>query len=144
VEIDDGLNIVRRYAGYVGIPVLVKPGWSQEAPRGLSIVQSGPNAVRLGWSYGQDSPGAVAFRVYRSQTPVFSPSPVNMIGETPSLWFVDQAAEAVGEPGLNYFYRVTALPEQGTESPPSGIVGEFDFLLPVGSSSGLGPPPVRR
>jgi hypothetical protein len=70
------------------------------------------------------------FVVHRSDRAHFTPSALSKLAEPFFPFYVHYAPEAVGNPNLNYYYRVTIRGAGGLESPPSNVVGEFDFDSP--------------
>jgi hypothetical protein len=125
--IDDSYN--PRVVAYAGSPFTV--GDVALSPPNLTATRHGPGSVKLSWDYGGNPISAVAgFVLYRSDRPHFSPSPASKLVEPVFPFHVDYAPEAVGNPGLNYYYRVTARSVAGTESDPSNAAGEFDFSVP--------------
>jgi hypothetical protein len=100
-------------------------------PPRLAIMRYGTQSVKLMWDYGGNPPSAVAgFAVYRSDRAHFETSPGSKIAEPVFPFYVNYAPEAVGNPNLNYYYRVTVRGTGGAESPASDVAGEFDFDLP--------------
>lgn len=83
-------------------------------PKALVATYDNPDGV-LDWSPSTVSvPDLAGYRVYRSGTPGFTPSPVTFVGATPDTSFVD-ANLASG----TWYYVVTAEDQHDNESDPS-------------------------
>ncbi len=101
----------------------------------------------LSWSPSVDNVGVDQYRVYRHTVAYFEPQGVIPVATTTAT--SAQFPGSVGDPSVNYYFRVTAADVAGNESPPSLTVGEFDFGFGSGSSEeGSSPPhgghlPVR-
>src|SRR4029077_10089214 len=83
------------------------------APTNLTATGS-VGSVSLSWTASTDNVGVAGYRVYRSTTPGFTPSPATLIGTT--------AATSYTDPGLaagTYYYLVTAYDAAGNASSPS-------------------------
>jgi hypothetical protein len=109
-------------------------------PTGLVSAVSG-DWIRLTWSPSTDPDGDLeGYHVYRS-TRTFLPLPaMTRIASAvtdedpgmPGVQWTDQntlGADVVGDEGANYFWVLTAVDAAANESPPTGAVGEFDFLV---------------
>ena len=82
---------------------------------------SSPKSVNrtIMWS---PSPGASAYRIYRSNDPSFTAGPESFVTFVPAsmLSFIDGAPGFDGKPlSGNLFYRISAIDESGNESIPS-------------------------
>ncbi len=92
------------------------PSWSSMTPSGL-----------LTWAPASDNVGVVGYRVYRSATAYFTVGAMSPFAFTSGTSL--QLTEGIGDPGVNFFYAVTALDAVNNESPPSPTVGEYDTVL---------------
>jgi hypothetical protein len=87
------------------------------------------NHLRLTWApVTQDLEGAPItvdhYNVYRNTVAHYSVSGASFLGSTDSSPYDDY--NVVGNPSVNYFYRIVAVSTGGQASPPSDAVGEFD------------------
>ncbi len=125
--IDDEYNGPR--ISYAPAPFVIGDGVL--LPPDLTVAPYGPQSVKLMWDYGGNPPSSVeGFVVYRSDRAYFTPSPANKLMDVTFPFYINYAPEAVGNPNLNYYYRVTARGSGGMESPPSNVAAEFDFACP--------------
>jgi YVTN family beta-propeller protein len=79
----------------------------------------------LSWSPSYDNVGVDHYRVYRRTMAYFG-----TVGLLPVATTADTSAQfpgSIGDPTVNYYFRVTARDAAGNESPPSATVGEFDY-----------------
>ena len=79
----------------------------------------------LTWTASTDNIGVTGYRVYRQTIPYFGIgglTPVSTVTGT-SASFPDN----IGDPVINYFFRITARDAADNESSPSDPVGEFDY-----------------
>ncbi|MBN1424893.1 carboxypeptidase regulatory-like domain-containing protein [Candidatus Fermentibacteria bacterium] len=81
----------------------------------------------LTWSPATDNIGVDHYSVYRQTWAFFD------IGElSPLLTTAATTAfvpEGIGDPSVNYYFRITASDAAGNESSPSAIVGAYDYAL---------------
>jgi C1A family cysteine protease len=103
-----------------------------QAPQNLVATPSG-NDLLLTWSpVTADVNGLPVsidhYCVYRNTTPHYSTTGLIPIGEPSENEFADQ--DVVGNPAINYYYRVVAVSTEGQASGPSLPAGEFDFDTP--------------
>jgi len=73
----------------------------------LVIIENQPDVV-LHW---ERIDGAISYKVYRSDDPMFVPAPINEIGTAPDTTYTDVNAALL--PLGKYFYNVTASDETG-------------------------------
>ncbi|WP_037614662.1 PA14 domain-containing protein [Streptomyces aureus] len=100
-------------AGTTDRPVTTADRTAPGAPTGLAVTDSSEKGgLRTGWSAVA---GAASYRVYRAATENGS---YTKVGTTGALSYRD----ATAEPGVTYYYRVTALDAAGNESARSGSV----------------------
>ena len=81
----------------------------------------------LSWSASTDNVGVDHYAVYRRTTAfadIDGIAPIRTVTGTST-----QFPGSVGDPDMNYFFRITAVDAMGNESSPSGSVGEFDFAV---------------
>ncbi len=105
-------------------------GGDTEPPTAPSNLQLGSNGI-LTWSPSTDNVGVAGYRIYRSTTAYFEVSGgMTPLGTTTSTSF--NVAGSLGNPNVNYSFRVTAYDEALNESAPSNTVGEHDYLLDDG------------
>jgi len=91
------------------------------APTNVALASDGT----LTWTASTDNIGVTGYRIYRQTVPYFnigSLIPVSTITGT-SVSFSGN----IGDPSINYYFRVTACDAANNESSPSETVGEFDF-----------------
>ncbi len=94
-------------------------------PCTLSIARDG-NDLTLSWTESDDNREYVFYRT----TDPFDPSANLITMTTPFLNYTDYGA--VGDPQMNYFYRVAGENACGERSDLSNKVGEFDFGITPG------------
>jgi hypothetical protein len=68
------------------------------------------------------------YDVYRDTVAHFSVSSLTLIGSPSTNQYTDPGA--VGNLSVNYFYRIVAVSNEGSESQASDTVGEFDYDIP--------------
>lgn len=88
----------------------------------------------LSWSPSVDNIGVHHYRVYRHTLAYFEPQGLIPVATTTAT--SAQFPGSVGDPSVNYYFRVTAADAAGNESPPSLPVAEFDFGCGPGSGEG--------
>jgi hypothetical protein len=103
-------------------------GGIPQAP--VADAQAIGNHLRLTWApVTQDLEGAPIlvdhYNVYRNTVAHYAVSGASFLGSTDSSPYDD--LNVVGNPSVNYFYRIVAISEGGQASPPSDPTGEFDF-----------------
>jgi hypothetical protein len=79
----------------------------------------------LSWTASTDNIGVDHYCVYRDTVPFY-----NVGGMTPHTTTTGTSVavpEGMGNPDLNYFYRITAVDAASNESAASSPLGEFDF-----------------
>jgi hypothetical protein len=91
----------------------------------VTAVVSPPDGVTLSWSPAWDNTGVYCYRVYRGTQGYFAPGAGTLLATVTGTGYTDTGA--AGDPGVNYYYVVTALDVLGNESGPSNRVGEIDF-----------------
>jgi len=96
------------------------------APANLSLTADGT----LSWSPSTDNIGVEHYVIYRSKDPHFDVDGRRPLGTTSSTSF--QVPGSIGNPGMNYYFRVVAKDASGNESTQSLPVGEFDFQMTSG------------
>ena len=97
------------------------------APTGLAAARPlGTANVSLTWN---SVFGAATYRVWRGDTPYFTPSG-QPLATVSSPSHTDE--NALCDPATNYFYVITAVNACGDASSVSNRVGEFDFALTPG------------
>ncbi|MBU1707997.1 hypothetical protein KKG05_06080 [bacterium] len=74
----------------------------------LVIIEDQPDVI-LHW---ERIDGAISYKIYRSDDPMFTPEPINEIGTAPDTTFTDVNAALL--PLGKYFYNVTASSEAGS------------------------------
>jgi hypothetical protein len=86
---------------------------------GLTPMAENANEIDLIWNSTNSGVGTVAttYYIYRSTTPIFTPSASNLIGTTKSNWFQDDVLTA----STQYYYQVLANNSIGV-SPSSATV----------------------
>ena len=110
-------------------PALVPPmPWKDSIPPlppgTLAVTEVSPRAFYLEWQAPErasDGDAARKYAIYRSLRPSFSPdTPGALVNVTAGseTFAVDTVTT---QPGLTYYYRVTALDKGNNESPPSAI-----------------------
>ncbi len=130
--IDDGINLPDTVDA--SFPLVISSGPLD--PLVLTGTLTSPTVLTLSWSPPQGS--VSSYRIYRSTTPHFLPTPSGLLATVPFCQSSYHAhlGNAAGNPGLNYFFRVTWVNTQQVESPPSNAVGEFDFDTAVPPAPG--------
>jgi concanavalin A-like lectin/glucanase superfamily protein/Big-like domain-containing protein/galactose oxidase-like protein len=84
------------------------------APTGLAATTQGAN-VNVSWTAATDNVGVTEYRVFRSTTADFTPSPSNRIGTVTSGTSYVDSAPPVGR----HYYRVVAADAAGNAGPAS-------------------------
>jgi len=90
---------------------------------GVLLAQDGT----LTWNPSTDNIGVDVYRIYRSDVPNFVINGRTPLAETASTQY--QSPESVGDPEINYYFRVTAVDESSNESTASIPMGEHDYLI---------------
>lgn len=125
--IDDGINLPDTV--HAAFPLSIAQGTLGPVPLSGSLSNS---SMLLTWS----PPHAAVsqYRVYRASIAHFLPSQPLLIATVPSwqTFYSADLGEALGNPDLNFYFRVTWVNQQQVESLPSNTVGEFDFETPLG------------
>ncbi|MBN1425145.1 S8 family serine peptidase [Candidatus Fermentibacteria bacterium] len=85
----------------------------------------------LTWSPSTDNVGVTGYSVYRSQAAYFEVSGSEVLGTTAGTSY--SVAGSLGDPAVNYYFRVTAHDAALNESDPSATVGEHDYEMDDGS-----------
>ena len=88
----------------------------------------------LSWSPSSDNIGIDHYRVYQRSVPYFQTQGLIPVVTTTST--SAQLPWVLGDPSVNYYFRVTARDVAGNESLPSDTVGGFDYG--VACTAGLG------
>ncbi|MCU0612845.1 MAG: carboxypeptidase regulatory-like domain-containing protein [Candidatus Eisenbacteria bacterium] len=81
----------------------------------------------LTWSPATDNVGVDHYAIYREASASF-----DIDGLTPFVTTTSTTAsvpEGIGDPSVNYYFRITATDAVGNESAPSATVGAFDYGL---------------
>jgi hypothetical protein len=105
-----------------------------KSPEDISVETDGTGGLLLSWSpVTEDMTGSPItidhYDVFRNTVPHYLIAQLLPVG-TPSIpQFADQGV--TGDPGVNYYYRITAVTADGTTSAASAPVGEFDFQSSV-------------
>ncbi|MFA5103574.1 MAG: hypothetical protein WC527_00110 [Candidatus Margulisiibacteriota bacterium] len=86
---------------------------------GNSMIKSGSDLV-LGWVPATDNVGVTGYFIYRSVTPVFTPSIANKIGSSATNSYADAGALSATN---SYYYKVTAFDAAGNESATASNMG---------------------
>jgi hypothetical protein len=99
-------------------------------PQNLTGGKTGPTSVLLQWSPGPES-DLWHYAIYRGDSPSFSPSPTNRIGQPTAASFQDDA----NQPGVSY-YKISAIDRHENESgfallTPSQIVSVPPGAMPA-------------
>ncbi|KPL18853.1 MAG: hypothetical protein AMJ92_05960 [candidate division Zixibacteria bacterium SM23_81] len=105
------------------------PSGDQQPPTAiydLTSTLSKTNIV-LQWTPSTDDVGVSHYVIYRKDTPNYSPTPADSIGESPDTVYTD--AGAAGDTTFNYCYHVKAVDGMGNKSFDSNEAGEFDRYL---------------
>ncbi len=103
------------------------------APPAPFTGQYAPAGTRLHWDPNTE-PDLASYRIYRGNSPSFTPAPGNLVASVPDTGYVDHV-------GVTYFYKLTAVDSHGNESAatllvPSGttgaeaVAGELAFRAP--------------
>ncbi len=108
-------TVVQRCLSWLGADVL-----PPTVPSNLSLALDGT----LTWSPCVDNVGVDHYIIYRHLTPFFTTSGLApyLTTTATSVW----VPEGIGDPTVNYYYRVTAVDGAGNESAASAAVGAFD------------------
>jgi len=69
------------------------------------------------------------YTIHKSIDVRFDPLTTETIGPIRETSYTDNSPGVVGDPSVNYFYRIVAVKENGQTSKPSNITGEFDYNL---------------
>ncbi len=93
------------------------------APTGVSLAPDGA----LSWSPSTDNIGVETYRIYRANDPYFLIYGQTPLAETASTQY--QSPESMGDPEINYYFKVTAVDEALNESTASMTIGEFDYFV---------------
>lgn len=91
----------------------------------ISIIPGTLDAL-LSW---QDNPTNFGYYIYRSTSPMFTPSQGTLLAGLPAGTTSYRAKAALGWVNANYFYIVAASDASGILQVNSDPVGEFDFAL---------------
>jgi hypothetical protein len=107
-------------------------GSAPEAPQDL-VASAAGNDLLLTWSpVTLDVNGLPVsidyYEVYRNTNPHYTTTGLIPVGFPSSNEFIDLGI--LGNPAVNYFYRVVAVSLAGQSSEPSLPAGEFDFEMP--------------
>ncbi len=86
---------------------------------GNSMVKNGSD-LTLGWTPATDNIAVVGYYIYRSTTPVFTPSVANRAGYSPTNSYTDAGALSAAD---SYYYKVTAYDGAGNESVNASNMG---------------------
>ena len=96
------------------------------APEGVLATAISDMQVKLTWPSG---PEPAYYRIYRSETASFEPSPLQLVGRASSREWVDQPQLNYGgwinnrvEPKTTYYYRVARVNRMNQEGPASAPV----------------------
>jgi hypothetical protein len=82
----------------------------------------------LSWSPASDNVGVDHYCVYRTSLAYFEVQ--GMTPQTTTTATSILMTEGLGDPNLNYFYRVTAKDAAGNQSAATPAVGELEFVTP--------------
>jgi hypothetical protein len=122
------------YSGWniddVEIYGLYLPAGVPKTPGNIFVEPDGMGGLILTWSpVTEDMTGAPIiidhYEVFRHTMPHYSIAMLVPIGSPSLPLFSDE--DVTGDPGVNYYYRITAVADDGTTSAASAPVGEFDF-----------------
>jgi RHS repeat-associated protein len=103
------------------------------APVGLKASPTAGDPINLAWNNYPVS--GVSFKIYRSTTQGFTPGPANLLASSAVNSYTD-TNNLVN--GTSYFYRVTAVMPDNTESPPSNESGTICGSIAPASQNRLG------
>lgn len=81
----------------------------------------------LTWSPATDNVGVHHYTIYRHTSAFFGIGGLAPFQTTASTSAA--VPEGIGDPAVNYYFRITASDAAGNESPPSATVGAFDYGL---------------
>jgi len=100
--------------------------WSELRPPVLSATLVSAE-VELVW--GAPDPAVSYWRVYRGHEPVSLMEEAELLATLPvtQMSYVDDAAGFIGVEGMNAFYAVVGVSQDGATSGPSNTVGEWDI-----------------
>ncbi|MCX6923354.1 MAG: glycosyl hydrolase-related protein, partial [Verrucomicrobia bacterium] len=108
------------------IRLICDPKETLKPIQGLNAVASSDMQVKLAW---QPQPETSYYRVYRGDTPDFSPSLLRLVGRSAAPEWLDQPQLNYGgwinnrlEPQATYYYRVAAVDRGNNEGPASAAV----------------------
>ena len=81
----------------------------------------------LSWSAASDNMGIQEYRIYRAISGYFDVDGISPLATTSdtTYWFPG----SVGNPDVNYYFRVIAVDLSDNESAPTWPVGEYDFQM---------------
>lgn len=113
--------------------IVVAGGGDTEPPSTPAWATLNASSGLLTWAPATDNVGVTGYRVYRSSLPYFQPSPGLLYAAVPST--SADVSGSLGNPAVNYTFRVTAVDAASNESSASPPVGESDFELTVPSAS---------
>ncbi|MCU0610997.1 MAG: S8 family serine peptidase [Candidatus Eisenbacteria bacterium] len=106
-------------------------GADTEAPTAPSGAQLAGDGM-LSWSPSTDNVGVTGYRVYRATQAHFDVgSGLAPFGTTTGTSY--SVAGSLGDPAVNYYFRITAHDAALNESDPSNTVGEHDYQLDDGT-----------
>lgn len=104
-------------------------GGDTEPPTTPANVHMGTDGT-LSWSPSTDNIGVWIYNVYRGTDAYFAIPGLMPYGNTATTSIA--LPECVGDPAVNYYFRVTAMDTALNESAPSAPVGEHDYQLDDG------------
>jgi hypothetical protein len=93
------------------------------APASLALAPNGT----LSWSPASDNVGVHHYSVYQSLLAYFEVQGMTPLTTTTGTSV--QVTEGIGDPDLDYFYRVTATDAAGNESLATSTVGEYERIV---------------
>jgi len=102
-----------------------------EPPTVPGDVQLTPDG-ELSWSASTDNVGVTGYRIYRQTLPYFTVDGMTPLGST-TTETTYSVMGSIGDPDMNYYFRVTAHDAAENESGASDTVGEHDYETEDGS-----------
>jgi len=112
--------VVARCLNWLGGGDVLAPS----VPTGVELAADGT----LSWTASTDNVGVDHYNIYRTTYPYFDIQGLLPFATTSST--SSGFPGSVGNPEVNYFFRITGEDATGNESSPSATVGEFDYDLP--------------